>query len=693
MKGFAYMHRFTLLAGTALLAMAGAPAFAADEAPPQASDDFHLNQPAEIIITAPFVRNRADVLSGTSVLTGENLARELRPTIGDTLSRQAGVSSTSFGPNASRPVLRGFQGERIRVLTDGIGSFDVSNTSVDHAVVINPLLAERIEVLRGPASLLFGSSAIGGVVNVVDKRIPRAVPADFVHIDALGTYSSASDMWSGAGSVDLPIAGQIVLHVDGSYLDSQDLGVGGFVLSRQARAEALASSNPEVRELASLRNRLPSSAAKTWDLAGGASLITDRGSLGFSVSRYENEYQIPARYDLTTGEGEAPTLDMEQTRVDARADLALGGFFDRIRARFGFADYQHAEIEEDGEVGTRFFNEALEGRLELSQTKRGAWQGAIGAQLYIRDFNVVGEEAFVPKNETVQYGLFTLQSFDWGKLKAEVGGRVERTEVSSNPIELDRRFTAWSGSAGASYEFVPAWRVGVNVSHTERAPSAEELFSNGPHKGTQAFEIGDPNLRKERNLGVEAVLRGSGRGFSVEFSAYYNRFRNFIYEAQTGEIEDDLPVFEFRQANARYWGLEAQASAELARVGETVFSVDGVADYVRARIPGVGPVPRIPPLRLLGAVNATADRFTGRVEVEHSFKQDRVAEFETETDAFTLVNASIGVRPWGSGPRKPELLVQANNIFDVDARRHASFLKDFAPLAGRDIRVTLRASF
>jgi iron complex outermembrane recepter protein len=689
------MNRVSLLAGVALSLFA-LPAQAADDvaaAPPQTSDDFHIDQPAEIIITAPFVRNRADVLSGTSVLSGSALARELRPTIGDTLARQPGVSSTSFGPNASRPVLRGFQGERIRVLTDGIGSFDVSNTSVDHAVVINPLLAERIEVLRGPASLLFGSSAIGGVVNVIDKRIPRAVPTDFVHVDAIGSYSSAADMWSGGGSLDLPVAGKIVLHVDGSYLESDDLRIGGFVLSREARAQAAASANPEVRELANLRNRLPSSAARTWDVAGGASVITDRGSLGFAVSRYENEYQIPARFDLETGEGEAPTLDMQQTRVDARADLSIDGFFDRIRARVGYADYQHAEIEEDGEVGTRFFNEGLEGRLELSQAKRGPWQGAIGAQLFIRDFNVVGEEAFVPKNETVQYGLFTLQSFDWGKLKGEVGGRIERTEVSSTAIEVDRTFTALSGSIGASYEIIPAWRLGVNLSHTERAPSAEELFSNGPHKGTQAFEIGDPTLRKERNLGVEAVLRGAGRGFSFELSAYYNRFRNFIYEAQTGEIEDDLPVFEFRQANARYWGIEAQASAELAKIGGTTISIDGVADYVRATIPGVGPVPRIPPLRLLGAVNATADRVTGRVEVEHSFKQDRVAEFETETDAFTLVNASIGVRPWGSGPRKPEILVQANNIFDVDARRHASFLKDFAPLAGRDVRVTLRASF
>jgi iron complex outermembrane receptor protein len=689
------MFRFSLLAGAAFVS-AASPALADDAggAPPsRANDDFHVAQPAEIIITAPFARNRADVLSGTSVLAGSDLARELRGTIGDTLARQPGVSSTSFGPNASRPVLRGFQGERVRVLTDGIGSFDVSNTSVDHAVVINPLLSERIEVLRGPASLLFGSSAIGGVVNVIDKRIPRAVPTDFVHVDALGTYSSVSDSWSGSGSVDLPVGDKVVLHMDGSYLDADDLRIGGFVLSRQARAQALASADPAVRELATLRNRLPNSAARTWDIAGGASVITDGGSLGFAVSRYENRYGVPARFDLTTGEGEAPTLDMEQTRIDARADVAIGGFFERLRARFGFADYQHAEIEDTGEIGTRFFNEGMEGRLELSQTKRGAWQGAVGAQLFIRDFNVIGEEAFVPKNETVQFGLFTLQSFDWGRLKAEAGGRIERTEVSSTAIGVDRSFTAWSGSLGASYEILPAWRLGLNLSRTERAPAAEELFSNGPHKGTQSFEIGDPTLAKERNLGIEATLKGGGPGYTLELSAYYNRFSNFIYEAQTGEIEDDLPVFEFRQGKARYWGVEAQASVDVARIGATTVSLDGVADYVRARIPGVGPVPRIPPLRLLGAVNAAADRFTGRVEVEHSFEQDRIAAFETPTDAFTLVNASIGVRPWGTGPRKPELLVQASNIFDVDARRHASFLKDFAPLGGRDIRVTLRASF
>jgi iron complex outermembrane receptor protein len=679
----------------ALITLLAGAAFAFPAAAQQSPDDVHLEQPRDIIVTAPFARERIDFLTGVSVLSGADLAREVRPTIGETLARLPGVSSTSFGPNASRPVLRGFQGERIRVLTDGIGSFDVSNTSVDHPVTINPFLAERIEVLRGPAALQFGSSAIGGVVNVIDRRIPRRVPDEALHVDVLGGYASAADQWFGAAAADLPVAGKVVLHVDGSYLDGDDLRIGKFVLSRQARAEALASGNPDAQALASLRNRLPNSAARTWDLAGGVSVITDDGSsLGFALTRYDSKFGIPPRFDLATGEGEAPTIDARQLRLDARAEIKLGdGFFELLRGRFGFADYKHDEIEPEGEIGSTFMNEAMEGRIELVQAKRGPWKGAVGGQFFIRDFNAVGEEAFLPENETKQFGLFTLQQLEVGRAQLELGGRVETTKVSAPALGISRDFTALSGSAGGSFEFTKGWRIGGNVSLTERAPSAEELFSNGPHAGTQAFEIGDPALRKERNFGAEAVIRGGNDWLTAEFSVYYNRFRNFIYEDATGEIEDDLPVFQYRQAKARFYGVEAQIAATVARIGGTKIGVDGVADYVRATVSGVGPVPRIPPLRLLGGVSATADKFTGRVEVEHSFEQDRVATFETPTDSFTLVNASLAFRPFGSGPNKPELMVQANNLFDVDARRHTSFLKDFAPLSGRDLRVTLRASF
>src|SRR3546814_10450834 len=226
------------------------------------------------------------------------ISRQLKPTIGETLANQPGVSATSFGPNASRPVLRGFQGERVRVLTDGIGSFDVSNTSVDHAVVINPLTADRIEVLRGPSALLYGSAAIGGVVNVIDSRIPRGVPDETIHVDGIATYGSAANERSISGAVEAPLDDKIVVHFDGSYSKTGDMDTGGHILTPALRAEAARSSDPAIAALANLKGELPNSAARTWDVAGGVALVTEGGNLGFSVSHFDSLYGVPLRYSL-----------------------------------------------------------------------------------------------------------------------------------------------------------------------------------------------------------------------------------------------------------------------------------------------------------------------------------------------------------------------------------------------------------
>lgn len=673
-----------------------AAALAQSGTAPTRGDDYHREAPPEIIITAPYARNQADILSGTSVLSGEELTRELRPTIGETLARQPGVSATSFGPNASRPVLRGLQGERVRVLTDGIGSFDVSNTSVDHAVAINPLTADRIEVLRGPSALLFGSSAIGGVVNVIDSRIPRRVPTEPIHVDALGTYGSAANERTGSAAVDVPVTDKVVFHLDGTFGQTGDLDTGGHILSRPLRAQAAASADPAIRELADLRGKLPNSQSKMWEVAGGAAIVTDTGNLGFSVNHLDNRYGVPVRYALDGGEAEQVTLHVQQTRADMRGEVDTGGgLLERIRLRAGFADYRHDEIEDTGEIGTSFFNQSVEARLELVQAARGGWRGAVGGQMFIRDFDVQGEEKFVPRNETQQFGLFTLQSFDLGAFRAEAGGRYEYTVARAAPDaqlgndNIRRSFDSFSGSVGASVGLADNVRFGLNASHTERAPSAEELFANGPHAGTQAFEVGNPGFAKEISDGLEATLKGSGDGYIFGLSAYHNWFRNFIYENPTGATEDDLPVFQYSQADARLWGFEAEASARLAKFGETAINIDGLADYTRATIVDRGPAPRIPPLRLLGGVEAQGQMVQVRGEVEHVTAQDRVAALETTTPAYTMVNASVSLRPFGRDS-KTTFMVSANNLFDVEARRHASFLKDYAPLAGRDIRVTAR---
>ncbi|BAI97951.1 TonB-dependent receptor [Sphingobium sp. TA15] len=703
------MYRSAVLrAGCALSALSAAlPAFA-QGAPADAAPQAYHDQRADIIVTAIIPRRQGDILSGTSVVSGEELTRSLRPTIGDTLARQPGVSATSFGPNASRPVLRGFQGERVRILTDGIGSFDVSNTSVDHAVAINPLTADRIEVLRGPAALLYGSSAIGGVVNVIDSRIPRRVPDEPIHVEGIATYGSAANERTGSGEIEVPVGDRFVVHFDGSYSKSGNLDTGSYILTPALRAQAALSGDPEIEDLANLRGKLPNSAARTWEVAGGAALITDGGNLGFSVAHTDNFYGVPVRYSLDPdGEAEEVRLHMKQDRADLRAELPVnGGFLESIRLRAGFADYQHQEIEETGEVGTTFYNQSIESRLELVQAKRGGWDGAIGAQFFARNFHVVGEEKFLPRNETEQLGFFTLQSFDLGTTRVELGGRYEHTRVGADADETllnpayRRSFDALSGSLGVSQEIVPGWRVGLNLSRTERAPSAEELFARGNHAGTQAFELGNPDFGLEKSWGVEGTLRGQGNGYTVSLSAYHNWFDGYIYDAladdsvcmaANGGEPLDFPCYQNLQADARYLGFEAEGTVKLGQVGGYAVNLDGVADYVRATIVGSGPAPRIPPLRLLGGVELQGDRLSLRGEVERSFAQNRIADTETPTDGFTLVNASLSFKPI-KGNERTTITLSANNIFDVEARRAASFLKDYAPLTGRDIRITARLS-
>ena len=701
------MHsRLPLRAGCALAALCFTlPALA--QSPDDATQGYHDEQP-DIIVTAIIPRRQGDILSGTSVLSGAELTRDLRPTIGETLARQPGLSATSFGPNASRPVLRGFQGERVRILTDGIGSFDVSNTSVDHAVAINPLTADRIEVLRGPAALLYGSSAIGGVVNVIDSRIPRRVPDEPIHIDGIASYGSAANERTGSAEIEAPITDKLVVHFDGSYSKSGDLDTGSYILTPALRAQAAASSDPAIAALADLRGKLPNSAARSWEVAGGAALVTDGGNLGFSVAHTDNLYGVPARYSLEAGsEAEQVRLHMKQDRADLRAELPVnGGILESIRLRAGFADYQHQEIEQSGAVGTTFFNQSIESRLELVQAKRGGWDGAIGAQFFARNFHVEGEEKFLPRNRTEQLGFFTLQSLDFGATRVELGGRYEHSQVDAdadatlfNPA-YRRSFDAFSASLGASQEITPGWRLGLNLARTERAPSAEELFARGNHAGTQAFELGNPDFNLEKSWGVEATLRGQGTGYSLSLSAYHNWFNGYIYDTLVGDAACmavnggkplDFPCFQYSQANARYLGFEAEATVKLGEVSGYKINFDGMADYVRATITGSGPAPRIPPLRLLGGVEAQGDRLTLRGEVEHSFAQDRTAPTETRTDGFTLVNASLSFKPL-KGNDRTTISLSANNIFDVEARRAASFLKDYAPLAGRDIRVTARLS-
>lgn len=709
---------FRTSAATSILALSliSSPAFAQQQAEQDvADDDFHRT--GEIVVTAPYFE-RLDLLAGTSALSGEELAQQSRGQIGDTLLSLPGVSATSFTPGSSRPVLRGFQGNRVAVLTDGIGNIDASNTSADHAVTIESLTTERIEVLRGPAVLLFGGQAVGGAVNAIDKRIPRAIPKEAAHVDALAGYGSAADEWSAGASVDVPVTDRLVVHADGSYRKSDDLRVAGYQLSPVLRdevfdladeeeAEGELDEAEELREAAENRGRVPNSAVETWTAGIGTAFIDDGGNLGVSFSIYDTKYGIPGRpgvghHEEATAAGEqvsmaeageeAVTIGLRQYRADIRGEVETGGgFLEKLTFRAGYADYEHTEFEGD-EIGTVFKSNGFEARAEAVQANRDGWRGASGIQYLSRDFEAIGAEAFVPPNRTRQLGLFSLQEFDLGGLHLEAALRYDRVKQEAQTLGITRNFNNVSAAFGLAY-LIGDLKIGINASRTGRAPAVEELFSDGPHIATQAYEIGDPDLRSEKAWNAELYARFDSSNVDATVTVYSNWFDGFIYEDATGAEEDDLPVFQYFQSDARFWGFEADVSARLGRVGGFDFVVDGVADYTRASISnGGGPVPRIPPLRLLGGVELQSGSLDLRGEVEWADDQRRNATFETETAGFTLVNASASWRPFGRD-RNIALIASVNNILNVSARRAASFTKDYVPLAGRDFRVTARISF
>jgi iron complex outermembrane receptor protein len=669
------------------------PAPASTSDAPAPDDDFHN----EIVVTAGGLR-RLDMLAGTAVVGGEELQRNLNGQIGEVLTHVPGVSSSSFSPGASRPVLRGFSGDRVRVLVDGLGANDASNVSDDHAVAIEPLTADRIEVLRGPAVLIYGGSAIGGAVNVIDRRIPLRVPEEAVHVDAQVAADTAYDLREGGASADVPLGSTVAFHVDGAYRRTDDAAIAGYQLSdsfrQQVLDEAAGVTDPaEQAALASAANNrgtLPNSATETWSLGSGLAWFGNGASLGASVGYYDTFYEVPTRPGPDAEED--VSIGLKQWRGDLRGSLDLGsGLFEQATTRWAYTDYKHTEFEGD-EAGTTFLVDGIEGRVELVQRDRGGWKGSIGGQYSHRDFEAIGDEALVPPNTTSQFGLFALQEVDRGPWGIEFGARYDRTEVGLEDGAIDRGFDTFSGALGLSHELGEGLKVGLNGSRAERAPTAVELFADGAHPATQQFEIGDPNLSKEGSWGLEAYLRGTLGPMQLSVSAFRTWFDDFIFLQATGGEEDGLPVYQQMQQDADYAGIEGEITVPVFRSGGVTLIADGKGDYIRATLADGSPVPRIPPLSLLGGLELQSARWDARTEVEWYDSQHRVAGYETPTGSYAFVNASLAWKPLRGGDNVTVML-QANNLFDTEGRRHASFTKDFVPLAGRNVKLSVRTSF
>ena len=436
----------------------------------------------EIIVTgSPLTTTVDEAITGVSVLTGEELSRRLAGTIGETLKNEPGVSSTFFGAGASRPIIRGQGGDRVRVLLNGIGSIDASSASPDHAVAAEPAQAERIEVLRGASLLRYGSSGSGGIINVIDGRIPTELPEDGIDGAVRIGASSVDNGREAAGSVDFG-AGNLVFHVDGTFRETDDYEIPGFAESAEFRAleEAEEGGEEEGEEEEEAFGSLDNSQTKSTSITGGVSYVGERGFFGVAVHKFDSDYGIPGGHEEGEEEEEEEeegeeeegeeqvTIDLDQTRVDVNGALEIDGFIEKVQFFGGYADYEHTEFEAPGEVGTVFTNEGYEARLEAIQRENNGWSAAYGIQLRNRDFSAIGEEAFVPPTETDQIGIYTFQEIELGQFHLEGAARYENTQQENSVTNQDVDFDLISLSAGGDVHLTEAIRFGGTVFRTER---------------------------------------------------------------------------------------------------------------------------------------------------------------------------------------------------------------------------------
>jgi len=656
----------------------------------------------EIIVTgSPLTRSVDDAITGLSVLTGEELSNRLAGTIGETLKSEPGVSSTFFGAGASRPIIRGQGGDRVRVLNNGIGSIDASSASPDHAVAAEPAQAERIEVLRGASLLRYGSSGSGGIINVIDGRIPTEIPEDGIDGALRLGASSVDNGFEAAGSVDVG-AGNLVLHLDGTYRDTGNYDIPGFAESALFRELEEAEEGGEEEEgEEEAFGTLENSQTETSAFTAGASYVGENGFFGIAVHKFDSDYGIPGGHEEGEEEGEEEegeeeeeeqvTIDLDQIRVDLNAALEFDGIIEKVQFFGGFADYEHTEFEAPGEPGTVFTNEGYEGRLEAIQAERNGWSAAYGVQIRNRDFAAIGEEAFVPPSTTNQYGIYTFHEKEVGNIHLEGAARYERTDQTNEAANVDVSFDLISLSAGGDLHVTDALRLGGTVFRTERAPTTEELFSNGPHLATNQFEFGDVNLDKEVATGIELGIRHRQDDHFITLNAFYTDYGDYIFERALGTEEDGLPAFQFTGEDASFTGFEIQGGTTLTRLGSFDIGVDALAEYVRAKTDN-GDLPRIPPLSILAGIEAKSESLSLRAEIDYADSQNKIETFELPTESYSLVNLFANWTAPVSG-QNIKLSGSVLNLFDEDARQHTSFLKDVAPLPGRNFRVAISTVF
>ena len=659
----------------------------------------------EIIVNStPLGQTLSESAQPVSVLSGDALRANTHSSLGETLADQPGVSSTSFGAGASRPVIRGLGADRIRVLQNGVGTQDVSNTSPDHAVAVDPVLVDKIEVVRGPAALLYGTSAVGGVVNSFDNRIPEEMPKGPVSGRAEIRGGTVDDEKAGIAKVEAPL-GPFAVHVDGVLRDTNSYKIPGF-----ARTSAAREAEPEL-EYPEPRGTLSFSDTEVQSGAVGGSYISERGFLGVSLSSFNTTYGVP------NGENDI-SIDLEQQKVETRGQLddPLPGV-EKVRLNVGYVDYEHTEFEGE-ETGTIFKNEGVDSRLEFHHKPVGEMKGLLGFQFLTSDFSAIGEEAFQPPTDTNIYSAFLFEELPITEtVKLQGGIRYDYSALDSDPFPesseetglaevpeaerlarvepeagVDRNFSTLSGSTGAVWTPTPTYSYAVSLSYTERAPAGQELFANGPHVATAAFEVGDSDLDTEKSFGVDLTARKRTGRVTGSIGAFMNQFIDYINLTPTAEEEDGLQVYNFVAEDAQFFGMEAQVEYHL--LGEIVAEQSPAEDlalfiqpdWVWAEVRDTGEaLPRIPALRLRTGIEYARPETTVRLEYARYFDQTRTAEFETDTKGSDIVNASAIYRLGTFSLFDVSVFARGENLLNDKVRNHVSFIKDVAPLPGANL--------
>lgn len=723
------------LSAAIVLVLAASPAFAQDLPVTGPGEDPRHDEvkdlSAVIVHATPLPQTAEDLARPVEVLAGERLDEAKASSLGETVNRLPGVQSSYFGPGVGRPIIRGMDGARVQVLSDGLSSGDVSTVSVDHAVSIEPFLANQIEVLKGPSTLLYGSGAIGGAVNVVDGRIPEAATEDPFEGRVELRAGSVNDEKTGMARLDgTDASGHFVFHADALHRETGDYDIPGYAESAALRAAEEAEQEGEAghEEEEEAYGTLPNSFVRTDSGALGVSYVGERGFLGVGASLLNTRYGVPGHAHEHEGEGEEAAAEeegpvhigMDQRRYELRGGLNGLGMFDTLRVKLARNEYTHTEYE-GTETGTVFDNDSTEARIELAHRGWAGWDGAFGLQASSRDFRAVGDEAFVPASESRDIGLFWIGKHSFGPVDLELGARHDRNKVDVDETLAtgpSRDFGATSLSASARWNLGEDVHLSFGLDRAQRSPTAEELYSNGLHVATQSFEFGNPNLDVETANRAEIGVHWHHGPLKIGASLYAVDYSDFVYLADTGIEDEGTPARVWNQGDARFTGAEAELQWTFLDNDSGQWSLRTFGDVVRGRLTGDGTrevafsiphddhthdytadialsgnLPRIAPWRAGAELHWEGEHWRAGAGAVRYARQDDVAEFESETAGYTLVNANVAWHLDTPGGNAWELFVDGTNLLDEEARPHTSFLKDLAPLPGRGISAGVRLFF